>query len=71
MPMLFLQGARDRMGPPDLIGSIATAAPNALMEVVAAADHGFGVPKSTGMAQDDVLDGLAQVTLAFLRDNGL
>jgi len=69
-PMLFVQGERDRLGPPDLVRQIASAAPAASLEVVPDADHGFKVPKRTGLEQDDVLDLLVESTLVFLKGLG-
>jgi predicted alpha/beta-hydrolase family hydrolase len=66
IPMLFVQGKRDRLGPPDLIRRVADAAPDASLVVVADADHGFSVPKRTGLDQNDILDLLADITVRFV-----
>lgn len=65
--MLFIQGERDRMGPPDLIRATVVGG---RVEVVPDADHGFNVPKRTGLSPDDVLDRLAAVTVSFVADGG-
>jgi uncharacterized protein len=67
-PMLFIQGERDRMGPPDLIRPIANAATRAALTVVPDADHGFNVPKRTGLTPNDILDQLATETATFIAD---
>lgn len=66
LPQLFLQGGRDRLGPPDLVGAVAARCRAGRMVVVDDADHGFGVPKRTGLAADDVLDVLAAETVGFI-----
>jgi predicted alpha/beta-hydrolase family hydrolase len=65
-PMLFIQGRRDRLGPPDLVRRVADAAPSASLVVVADADHGFSVPKRTGLDQNDILDLLADIIISFI-----
>lgn len=66
IPMLFIQGERDRMGPPEMIRRITDAAPHATLEVVADADHGFAVPKRTGLDREAILDSLMVTTTAFI-----
>ncbi len=64
--MLFIQGERDRMGPPEMIRRITDAAPHASLEIVADADHGFAVPKRTGLDREAILDSLTVTTAAFI-----
>jgi uncharacterized protein len=66
-PMLFIQGERDRMAPLDLLEPLVRRL-GARLEVIADADHGFKVPKRTGMTEDDVLDRLAEITVGWLGD---
>ena len=66
IPMLFVQGERDRMGPPEMIRRITDAAPHATLEIVPDADHGFNVPKRTGLDRAAILDSLALTTKAFI-----
>ncbi len=68
--MLFVQGERDRMGPPEMIRQITEAALHATLEIVAHADHGFKVPKRTGLDREAILDSLALTTKAFVEDLG-
>ena len=65
-PVLVLQGERDRLGPIDLMAPVVARMPAARMVVVADADHGFAVPKRTGLDADDVLDLLASETTGFV-----
>ncbi len=64
--MLFVQGERDRMGPPEMIRRITEAVPLATLEVVPDADHGFKVPKRTGLGREAILDSLAVTTKGFV-----
>ncbi len=66
VPMLFIQGEKDRMGPPHLVRQVAGRVPYAEVVVVADADHGFRVPKRTGLDPEAVLDLLAATTLRFI-----
>jgi len=70
IPMLFVQGARDRMGPPEMIRRLTDTAPHAALEVVADADHGFAVPKRTGLDREAILDSLTAMTTAFVERLG-
>src|SRR6185369_7078020 len=54
-PMLFVQGSRDAFGSPDeLRPIIKNLKPAAALYVVEGGDHSFKVPKSLGIAQQDV-----------------
>ncbi len=66
IPMLFVQGERDRMGPPEMIRRITEAVSLATLEVVPDADHGFKVPKRTGLGREAILDSLAVTTKGFV-----
>ncbi len=61
VPMLFLQGTRDRLADLGLIHEVCTPlSPLATLHVVDGADHGFHVLKRSGRTDDDALDELAQ-----------
>jgi predicted alpha/beta-hydrolase family hydrolase len=54
-PMLFVQGSRDAFGTPDELRSILkTLDPPAKLYVVEGGDHSFKVPKSAGVAQEEI-----------------
>ena len=59
IPMLFLQGTRDSLANLDylkpIVGKIGKLA---TLEVIDQADHSFKVPKSTGLAEHDVMNDL-------------
>jgi predicted alpha/beta-hydrolase family hydrolase len=59
LPMLFLQGTRDKLADLDLLRPLlAGVQPAPSLHVVEDADHGFHVPKRSGRSDDDVLDEL-------------
>jgi len=66
VPMLFLQGSRDKLADPDLMREIAGALPSATLHFVSDADHSFNVPKRTGMTHEEVLANLADAVVAWL-----
>ena len=64
LPMLFLQGSRDRLANRDLLRPLLPALePPATLHEIVDGDHSFKVPKRTGRSADEVLDELA-ATLA-------
>jgi len=66
LPMLFLQGSRDRLADLGLLEPIVRSlGPRAELEVVPEADHSFAVPRRTGRSQADVLRGLAEAVGRF------
>ncbi len=59
LPMLFLQGTRDKLADLELLRPLLTSVrPRPTLHVVDDADHGFHVPKRTGRTDDEVLDEL-------------
>jgi len=69
LPMLFLQGTRDRLADLDLLGPVLESLePAPTLHVVVDADHGFHVLKRTGRTDEDVIDGLAAVVAAWMED---
>jgi predicted alpha/beta-hydrolase family hydrolase len=61
VPMLFLQGDRDKLAELDLLGPIcARLADRATLHVVPGADHSFHMLKRSGRTDDEVLDELAR-----------
>lgn len=62
LPMLFLQGTRDKLANLDLLKPLlAELRPRPKIHVVDDADHGFHVPKRSGRTDDEVLDELCDV----------
>ena len=64
VPMLFLQGSRDKLARLDLIREVAERV-HGTMHVIEDADHSFKVPKRTGRTTDEVIDELARTVRAF------
>jgi predicted alpha/beta-hydrolase family hydrolase len=61
IPMLFLQGTRDKLADLELLTPVIEGlGPRATLHVVEGADHSFAVPKRSGRSEADVLDELAQ-----------
>lgn len=66
VPMLFLQGTRDRLAGLDLIRQVTDGLGDvATLHIVDGADHGFHVPKRSGRTDADVIEELAEVTAAW------
>jgi len=59
LPMLFLQGTRDKLADLDLLEPVLqTVQPTPTLHVVEGADHGFHVLKRSGRTDEEVLDEL-------------
>ncbi len=62
LPMLFLQGTRDKLANLDLLGPLLDELePPPRLHVVEGADHGFHVLKRSGRTDDEVLEELCDV----------
>jgi predicted alpha/beta-hydrolase family hydrolase len=60
VPMLFVQGTRDRLAEMERMErTVARLGDGAVMHVVQDGDHGFDVPKRTGLSTEDVYDDMA------------
>ena len=67
VPLLFLQGTRDKLAPLDLLEPVCQdLAQGATLHMVEGADHGFHVLKRSGRTDDDVQDELADATRAWI-----
>lgn len=63
LPMLFLQGTRDKLADLDLLRPVVDdLGQRAKLHVVDGADHGFHVLKRSGRTDEEVLDDLARST---------
>lgn len=68
LPMLFLQGTRDKLADLSLLEPlVASLTPRPDLHVVQEADHGFHVPKRSGRTDDDVLEELCDAFAAWMR----
>jgi predicted alpha/beta-hydrolase family hydrolase len=67
VPALFCSGTRDGFAAPDELREAAALLPNAALHLLEGADHGFGVPKSTGRKKEDVWREACEALAEFLR----
>jgi predicted alpha/beta-hydrolase family hydrolase len=66
LPMLFLQGTRDKLAELDLLRPLVDRIrPKPMLHVIEEADHGFHLPKRTGRSDDDVLSELCSTLAAW------
>lgn len=66
-PLLFVQGSRDRLGPPALIAEVVESLAFAEMVVIEGADHSFATPKAMGIRPEEMLDRLAATVVDWIR----
>jgi hypothetical protein len=67
VPMLFVQGARDALADPALLGRVLAGLPPATRHEIPEADHGFHVPKRSGRTDGEVQAEVERVVVAWLR----
>lgn len=66
VPMLFVQGTRDRMAPLDILAPVVASLPDATLYKVEDGDHSFRVPKRSGRDVWEVLDGVVAATVEWI-----
>lgn len=67
IPMMFLQGTRDALAEPELIGKIVGGlGERATLSLIADADHSFHVPARSGRTDAEVLAELCGIAVAWL-----
>lgn len=67
LPMLFLQGTRDKLADLELLKHLLDAVrPAPELHLVEGADHGFHVPKRSGRTDEEVLDEICDAFRAWL-----
>jgi len=59
LPLLFLQGTRDKLAELPLLTPVVEALPRATMHVVEGGDHSFHVLKRSGRTDEEAMDELA------------
>lgn len=68
LPMLFLQGTRDKLANLDLLRPLLDGVrPAPTLHIVEGADHGFHVLKRSGRSDDEVMDELAETLARWAR----
>ncbi len=66
LPMLFLQGTRDKLADLDLLEPLVRDLPaTATLHVVEGGDHGFHVLKRSGRTDEQILDELCDVFVTW------
>jgi predicted alpha/beta-hydrolase family hydrolase len=66
LPMLFLQGERDKLAELNLLHPVcARLGARATLHVIPGADHGFHVPKSAGRTDAEMQDELARTVATW------
>ena len=68
VPVLFIQGTRDRLAPLELLIPAVQAAGGVDVALIDDADHSYKVPRRTGLAPGEVLDDVAAVAVAWLNE---
>ena len=66
VPMLFLQGTRDRLADLDLLRPICERLSTATLHIVDGGDHSFHVLKRSGRTDDEAVDELADTIRAWV-----
>ena len=66
-PTLFCSGTRDAFASPEELRAAAGNVPQAHVHLLADADHGFSVPKSSGRSRQDVWAEAVQALVDWLR----
>ncbi|MEX2160020.1 MAG: alpha/beta family hydrolase [Dehalococcoidia bacterium] len=66
-PALFCSGTRDAFATPDELREVVALMPGAALHLLADADHGFAVPKSSGRTRQDIYEEAVAALLDWLR----
>jgi len=66
LPMLFLQGSRDKLAELSQLRPLLTRIPTGTLEVIEDADHAFHVPVRSGRTDAEVLIHLARMTASAM-----
>ena len=71
IPMLFLQGTRDALADPQLIGALVKRlGSRATLKLFRDADHSFHVPARTGRKNAEVISEMLDVLAAWIQSLG-
>jgi len=65
LPMLFVQGSRDKMCDLDRLEPLLAGLDGTTLRVIEGADHGFHVPKRSGRNDDDALAEMAAAVASW------
>jgi len=67
IPMLFVQGTRDKLAEPELIRPVVAALPSASCHEIEAADHSFHVPARSGRTDREAMTEILDAVAAWIR----
>lgn len=67
LPMLFLQGTRDKLAQLDLLKPVCSNFEHATLEIIEGADHSFSVLKRSGRTDEDVQREISSVLVRWAR----
>lgn len=71
VPMLFVQGTRDRLASLDLLQPVIEGlGAQATVHIVEGGDHSLAVPKRSGRTSEEVLDGVASTLAQWMQRQG-
>ena len=65
VPMLFLQGTRDKLADLTLLRPVCSALPQATLSIIEGGDHSFNVLKSSGKTSTDILNELVSSVIEW------
>ena len=68
IPMLFVNGTRDKLARPDLLGAVVAGHPQATLCAVEGADHSFSVLKRSGRTSEEVESEIAASVATFMAE---
>lgn len=68
VPMLFLQGTRDRLADLDLLRPLLAGIPLATLMIIEGGDHSFKAPKSAGRTDAETLAALADTVAGWTKE---
>lgn len=66
VPMLFLQGTKDKLANIQMITEVVNDLSKATLQSFESADHSFKVPKALGIDQETMIKNLAQATRSWI-----
>ena len=71
LPMLFLQGTRDKLAERELLEGVVSGRANITLHWLEGADHGFAVLKRSGRTPEDVMTEIGETAAAWIEGVGV
>jgi uncharacterized protein len=66
VPMLFLQGTKDKLADKELLASVVAQLPRATLHTIEGADHSFHVPARSGRTDGEILQSVVAYCAEWL-----